>query len=89
VRDRSGPGRIPSRPNSGDSEICCLPQPTGSCCFSRQSHTVPSLIAIPMAFVLQWISEGIYVCVALLWLIPDRRIESTLMEKKNEKTSIH
>jgi len=42
------------------------------------------IIAIPMAFVLQWISEAIYVFVALLWLIPDRRIESRLMEKRNE-----
>ena len=47
------------------------------------------IIAIPMAFVLQWISEAIYVFVALLWLIPDRRIESTLMEKRNEETSLH
>jgi hypothetical protein len=39
------------------------------------------LIAIPMAFVLQWISEGIYVLVALMWLIPDRRIEISLKEK--------
>lgn len=47
------------------------------------------IIAIPMAFVLQWISEAIYVFVALLWLIPDRRIESRMMEKSNEETSIH
>ena len=36
--------------------------------------------AIPMAFVNQWISDGLYVLVALIWLIPDRRIESTLQE---------
>jgi uncharacterized membrane protein len=47
------------------------------------------LVAIPMAFVLQWISEAIYVFVALLWLIPDRRIESKLMEKRNEETSLY
>ena len=47
------------------------------------------VIAIPMAFVLQWISDAIYVAVALLWLIPDRRIESRLMEKRNEESSIH
>jgi uncharacterized membrane protein len=33
--------------------------------------------AIPIAFVNQWISDVIYVAVALLWLVPDSRIEST------------
>jgi uncharacterized membrane protein len=37
-------------------------------------------VAIPLAFVNQWISAGLYVLVALLWLIPDRRIESKLSE---------
>lgn len=35
-------------------------------------------VAIPGAFVNQWISGGLYVLVALMWLIPDRRIESKL-----------
>jgi uncharacterized membrane protein len=34
--------------------------------------------AIPLAFVNRWISVTIYVLVATLWLIPDRRIESRL-----------
>jgi uncharacterized membrane protein len=34
--------------------------------------------AIPLAFVNRWISIGIYVFVALMWLIPDPRIESRL-----------
>jgi uncharacterized membrane protein len=34
--------------------------------------------AIPLAFVNQWIPLGLYVLVALIWLVPDRRIESTL-----------
>jgi uncharacterized membrane protein len=34
--------------------------------------------AIPLAFVHQWISDAIYVAVALMWLVPDRRIESRL-----------
>ena len=34
--------------------------------------------AIPLAFYWQWISLGLYVFVALLWLIPDRRIEKIL-----------
>ena len=36
------------------------------------------LIAIPMAFVDSRVSSGLYVLVALLWLIPDRRIERVL-----------
>ncbi|MDT4955092.1 MAG: potassium channel family protein [Acidobacteriota bacterium] len=38
------------------------------------------LVAIPLAFVHQWISDGLYILVALMWLIPDRRIESKLSE---------
>ena len=34
--------------------------------------------AIPLAFVHQWISDAIYVLVALMWLVPDRRIERAL-----------
>ena len=37
-------------------------------------------IAIPSAFLNQWISDGIYITVALMWLIPDKRIESKLKE---------
>jgi uncharacterized membrane protein len=36
------------------------------------------LAAMPLAFVSTWISSGLYACVALLWLIPDRRIEHAL-----------
>ncbi|HWS98956.1 MAG TPA: TMEM175 family protein [Pyrinomonadaceae bacterium] len=35
-------------------------------------------VAIAMAFVNQWVSDALYVLVALMWLIPDRRIETTL-----------
>jgi TMEM175 potassium channel family protein len=35
-------------------------------------------IAIPMAFVHRGVAELIYVSVALMWLVPDRRIEATL-----------
>jgi uncharacterized membrane protein len=41
---------------------------------------VSCALAIPLAFVNQWISDGLYVLVALMWLIPDRRIESKLSE---------
>src|SRR5437016_13499686 len=41
------------------------------------------LIAIPLAFVNSWIAGGLYVFVALLWLIPDPRIERE-MEKRED-----
>jgi uncharacterized membrane protein len=34
-------------------------------------------VAIPLAFVHQLIADAIYVTVALMWLVPDRRIETT------------
>ena len=34
--------------------------------------------AIPLAFVHQLIADGIFVFVALMWLVPDRRIEKRL-----------
>jgi uncharacterized membrane protein len=37
-------------------------------------------IAIPFAFWSQWISLGLYVLVALVWLVPDRRIEHVLTD---------
>jgi uncharacterized membrane protein len=41
------------------------------------------LAAIPLAFVNQWISDALYVTVALMWLIPDRRIESKLNDSSD------
>ncbi len=36
------------------------------------------LVAIPLAFVNQWIADVLYIVVAAIWLIPDRRIESKI-----------
>jgi TMEM175 potassium channel family protein len=33
-------------------------------------------LAIPLAFVNQVLADGLYVVVALMWLVPDRRIEA-------------
>src|SRR5262249_30374812 len=41
------------------------------------------LIAIPLAFLNSWIAAALYVLDALLWLIPDPRIERQ-MEKRDE-----
>jgi len=36
------------------------------------------LAAIPLSFVQPWITCACYVLVAILWLLPDPRIEKTL-----------
>jgi uncharacterized membrane protein len=38
-------------------------------------------VAIPLAFVNTWVSQGIYFLVAAIWFIPDRRIEKRLPHK--------
>lgn len=35
-------------------------------------------VAIPLSFVAPWLALGLYVLVAIIWLVPDRRIEETL-----------
>jgi uncharacterized membrane protein len=40
------------------------------------------LAAIPLAFVNSWIAAGLYVLAALLWLIPDPRIERKLEKRE-------
>jgi TMEM175 potassium channel family protein len=39
------------------------------------------LAAIPLAFVSPWLSSALYVLVALIWLVPDRRIEHRLQSE--------
>ena len=39
------------------------------------------LAAIPLAYASHWIAQGIYVLVALIWLVPDRRIEDALRSR--------
>ncbi len=41
------------------------------------------LVAIPLAFLGPWIANSLYVFVALLWLIPDRRIERVLANRSD------
>jgi uncharacterized membrane protein len=40
------------------------------------------VIGIASTFVLPWVAEALYVAVALLWLVPDRRIERTLAHQE-------
>lgn len=32
-------------------------------------------LAIPLAFIAEWLAQALYVAVALIWLVPDSRIE--------------
>src|SRR5438132_4153162 len=43
-------------------------------------------LAVAMAFFNQWISDGIFILVALLWLVPDRRVERA-MDRKTTTTN--
>ena len=45
------------------------------------------LISIPLAFYNSFISFGIYITVAIIWLIPDSRIEKTLTENNSKKNN--
>jgi uncharacterized membrane protein len=49
--------------------------------FKGKISPVLYLTAIAAAFVATWISHLIYVLVALMWLMPDRRIENALHEE--------
>ena len=40
------------------------------------------LAAIPLSFVSHWIGQALYVGVALMWLVPDRRIERVLTDSE-------
>ena len=46
--------------------------------FKGLVSTALYLVAIPLAFVNSWLSCALYVLVAIMWLVPDRRIERTL-----------
>jgi uncharacterized membrane protein len=48
--------------------------------FKGKISVVIYLIAIPLALVNSWFACVLYVLVAIMWLIPDRRIEKTLVQ---------
>ena len=43
------------------------------------------LAAIAFAFVNRWVSIGLYIFVALMWLVPDRRIEAAYEEAEEHQ----
>ncbi|HMI31818.1 MAG TPA: TMEM175 family protein [Candidatus Limnocylindrales bacterium] len=50
--------------------------------FKGRISIVIYAVAIAFAFVAPWISGALYVLVALMWLIPDRRFERVLTEAR-------
>src|SRR5437016_555429 len=46
--------------------------------FKGKISIVIYLLAIPLAFVRSWLACALYVLVAVMWLVPDRRIEKTI-----------
>jgi uncharacterized membrane protein len=53
--------------------------------FKGKISVVLYLVAIPLAFVNQLISDALYASVALMWLIPDRRIEASFGGTVNDE----
>jgi uncharacterized membrane protein len=64
---RQGPGSVLATAVGGD--------------WKGKLSPVLYLAAVGLAFVSPWIAIGLYVAVALLWLVPDRRIERVLAEQ--------
>jgi uncharacterized membrane protein len=52
--------------------------------FKGKISIVLYIVAIAAAFLHHWISHAIYAAVALMWLVPDRRIERKMEGKRNE-----
>ena len=50
--------------------------------FKAKLSLVAYALAVGLAFVLPWISCAIYFLVAMLWLIPDRRMERVVFSQK-------
>jgi uncharacterized membrane protein len=42
-------------------------------------------VAIPSAFLSRWLAGALYVAVAIIWLVPDRRIERVLLEERRAR----
>jgi TMEM175 potassium channel family protein len=48
--------------------------------FKGKISIVIYIVAIPLAFVRSWLACALYIFVAVMWLVPDRRIERTIAE---------
>jgi len=56
---------------------CELAQATGQR-FKEKLSLAGYAVGIALAFVRPWVADLVYACVALAWIVPDRRIESAL-----------
>jgi uncharacterized membrane protein len=52
----------------------------------KEHSLVLYAVAIPLPFVNQWLSHAIYIAVAAIWLVPDKRIESHLRAEHAGRT---
>jgi len=68
---RHGPDSLLARAIGGD--------------FKGNISLVAYVIAIPVALLSPWLACALYVAVAILWLVPDRRIERVLAEANGER----
>ena len=48
--------------------------------FKGRVSTAIYIVGIPLALLKWWLGFGLYVLVAIMWLVPDRRIERSLSE---------
>jgi len=48
--------------------------------FKGKISVVIYAVAIPLAFVRSWMACALYVLVTVMWLVPDRRIEKTIVD---------
>ncbi|MBV9470082.1 MAG: DUF1211 domain-containing protein [Abitibacteriaceae bacterium] len=48
--------------------------------FKGKISIVVYLAAVLLAFISRWVALSLYVAVAIMWFVPDRRIEDTLIE---------
>lgn len=52
--------------------------------FKGKLSPILYVLAICSTYVSQWVAGGLYVAVALIWLVPDRRIEIIFREEKHK-----
>ena len=50
-----------------------------------KSSPILYLIGITLSFYNEWLSGAVYIFVALMWLIPDKRIERTIAHMEDER----
>ena len=85
LRRRAADGGDRLHHPADDADLAARPQrgagPRHRAATSRAScRCCSTSSAIPLAFVATWASIALYVVVALMWLVPDRRIERVLAE---------